>query len=156
MTDAPAAATRAYMPPAQSVEWETPADLFAALEREFGPFELDPAATAANAKAPHWYGPGSVEAPDGLNESWLWAKRIYINPPYGGGAQSVGREGRARSAPRLPRRDASAGAHRRRVVPRPRLPEAERRGAVHARPRSLRPQRHARAVPEHDRRVPTA
>lgn len=37
-------------------EWATPQDLFDKLNAEFGPFDLDPCATAKNAKCAKWYG----------------------------------------------------------------------------------------------------
>lgn len=59
-------------------EYATPPELIAELEAEFGPFELDPAATAANAKAPRYYD----RDVDGLSQPW--AGRVFVNPPYGG------------------------------------------------------------------------
>ncbi len=61
----------------KSDEWPTPAWLVDALADEFGPFDLDPAATAGNAKAPAWY----IAADDGL--SLPWSGRVWLNPPYG-------------------------------------------------------------------------
>lgn len=58
-------------------EWETPQDVFGALDEEFGPFDLDPCATAENAKCPHYY----TEEDDGL--SLPWRGRVFVNPPYG-------------------------------------------------------------------------
>jgi phage N-6-adenine-methyltransferase len=58
-------------------EWSTPPDFFAKVEEEFGPFDLDPCATAENAKAPKFY----TKADDGLFKSW--AGRVWMNPPYG-------------------------------------------------------------------------
>lgn len=71
---------------ADSVEWETPPKLFAALEARYGPFTLDPAATAANAKAPSYF----TSAEDGLKQRWnqpegLRQGRVWLNPPYGRG-----------------------------------------------------------------------
>jgi len=60
-----------------SSEHPTPQWLVDQLAREFGKFDLDPAATAANAKAPRFY----AEADDGLSQPW--AGRIFLNPPYG-------------------------------------------------------------------------
>jgi phage N-6-adenine-methyltransferase len=63
-------------------EWSTPAWLVAQLAAEFGPFDLDPAATAANAKAPVFY----TAADDGLAQPWKG--RVFMNPPYG---RTIGR-----------------------------------------------------------------
>ena len=60
-----------------SSEHPTPQWLVDQLAREFGPFDLDPAATAANAKAPRFY----TRDQDGLSQPW--AGRIWLNPPYG-------------------------------------------------------------------------
>lgn len=60
-----------------SPEWSTPAWLVRQLAGEFGPFDLDPAATAENAKAPVFYTAGD----DGLAQ--LWKGRVWLNPPYG-------------------------------------------------------------------------
>jgi phage N-6-adenine-methyltransferase len=66
-----------------TVEWETPSDLFAELEREFGPFTLDPCATPENAKAPRYF----TWQDDGRHQSWA-NERVFMNPPYG---REVGR-----------------------------------------------------------------
>jgi phage N-6-adenine-methyltransferase len=72
--------TSAYMLAATSSatpEWPTPQWLVDQLAAEFGPFDLDPASTAANAKAPMFY----TEADDGLSQPWKG--RVWLNPPYG-------------------------------------------------------------------------
>lgn len=56
--------------------WETPWELVRSLEEEFGPFRLDPAATAENRKAPCWWD----EADDGLRQ--IWEGPVFCNPPY--------------------------------------------------------------------------
>lgn len=56
--------------------WETPWELVRDLEREFGPFNLDPCATRDNAKAPNWFD----ESQDGLIQ--VWRGRVFCNPPY--------------------------------------------------------------------------
>jgi phage N-6-adenine-methyltransferase len=61
----------------RSCEWETPPDLFAALAHRFGGLDLDPAATAANAKCERYF----TRAEDGLAQSWTG--RVWLNPPYG-------------------------------------------------------------------------
>lgn len=50
-----------------SVDWPTPAKLYAALDAEFG-FTLDPCPLGGGA--------------DGLKKSWA-GERVYCNPPYG-------------------------------------------------------------------------
>lgn len=60
-----------------SPEWPTPRAFFDALNREFGPFDLDPASNAANAKAPMFY----TAEDDGLAQPWKG--RVWLNPPYG-------------------------------------------------------------------------
>lgn len=60
-----------------SPEWPTPQWLVDQLAAEFGPFDLDPAATASNAKAPAFY----TRADDGLAQRWKG--RVWLNPPYG-------------------------------------------------------------------------
>lgn len=62
----------------KSMDWATPVALMAQLEEIYGPFTLDPCATAENAKAPTFYTP----AENGLTHSWA-GHRVYMNPPYG-------------------------------------------------------------------------
>lgn len=57
--------------------WETPPEVFAALNAEFG-FTLDVAATASNAKCDRYFD----EAIDGLSQEWAPAV-CWMNPPYG-------------------------------------------------------------------------
>ncbi len=66
-------------------DWETPDELICILNREFGVFDLDPAATLDNRKAKCWYGPDQADPDerDGLTCSW-WGN-VYVNPPYGRG-----------------------------------------------------------------------
>lgn len=58
-------------------EWETPEEVFIPLSKEFGPFDLDPAADSRNARAPKFY---SIEQ-NGLAKEWTG--RVWLNPPYG-------------------------------------------------------------------------
>jgi len=58
-------------------DWPTPQDFFDRVAKEFGPFDLDPCASAENAKAPKFY----TQADDGLAQSW--SGRVWMNPPYG-------------------------------------------------------------------------
>lgn len=59
-------------------DWPTPQWLVDKLAAEFGPFDLDPAASPDNAKAPRF----CTEADDGLAQPWKG--RVFLNPPYGG------------------------------------------------------------------------
>jgi phage N-6-adenine-methyltransferase len=61
----------------ESNEWATPQKLFDEIAQEFGPFDLDAAATADNAKAPKFY----TQQTDGLSQ--FWNGRVWCNPPYG-------------------------------------------------------------------------
>jgi len=80
---------------AVSSEWETPPQLFARIEARYGPFDLDPAATLANAKAPIFY----TAANDGLKLPWnhyggerpgrMRHGRVFLNPPYGRGVTQL-------------------------------------------------------------------
>src|SRR5882672_3653911 len=57
-------------------EWQTPPDLFAALDREFG-FVRDVCATRANRQCAGYFS----RAQDGLRQRWKGA--CWMNPPYG-------------------------------------------------------------------------
>lgn len=59
-----------------SDEWETPAELFNALNLEFG-FTLDPCATDSNFKTRRYF----TRAENGLLKSWA-NQTVYVNPPY--------------------------------------------------------------------------
>lgn len=56
----------------ESVDWATPADFYALLDKEFR-FDLDP--------CPLY---GARTRPDGLSIDWT-GRRVYCNPPYGDG-----------------------------------------------------------------------
>jgi site-specific DNA-methyltransferase (adenine-specific) len=60
--------------------WPTPQWLVDQLAEEFAPggFDLDPAATAENAKALRFF----TESVDGLAQPWH-ARAVWCNPPYG-------------------------------------------------------------------------
>ena len=60
----------------RSDEWETPQELFDALDREFN-FTIDVCATDTNAKCSNYYSP--VE--DSLSQ--VWDGVCWCNPPYG-------------------------------------------------------------------------
>jgi site-specific DNA-methyltransferase (adenine-specific) len=61
-----------------SDEWATPHCFFDRCAKEFGPFDLDPCATAQNAKAARYF----TQADNGLAQPWAPA-RVWMNPPYG-------------------------------------------------------------------------
>jgi phage N-6-adenine-methyltransferase len=69
--------SRYYRTPISSSEWPTPQWLVDQLAEEFGPFDLDPAATVDNAKAPTYF----TVLEDGLAQPW--SGRVFCNPPYG-------------------------------------------------------------------------
>lgn len=60
-----------------SVEWETPQELFDSLNEEFH-FTLDPCSTDLNAKCQKHY----TKEQDGLAQDWS-GEIVYCNPPYG-------------------------------------------------------------------------
>lgn len=57
-------------------DWETPQDLFDALNKEFG-FTLDPCADDSNHKCAKYY----TKEQDGLARSWA-GETVFCNPPY--------------------------------------------------------------------------
>lgn len=61
----------------KKLDWCTPADFFAELDREFH-FNLDPAATDKSAKCAKYFTP----ADDGLKMDW-GGSCVFCNPPYG-------------------------------------------------------------------------
>lgn len=58
-------------------DWETPPDLFADLDREFG-FSLDPCATDSTAKCQRYF----TREQNGLAQDWS-GETVFMNPPYG-------------------------------------------------------------------------
>lgn len=71
--------TKAVMFSSSTGEHETPQDLFDQLNEEFH-FNLDPCATAKNAKCKNYY----TIKEDGLSRSWH-GQTVFVNPPYGKG-----------------------------------------------------------------------
>src|SRR3990167_4969541 len=59
-----------------SVEWATPQSFYDYINTYFDPFDLDPAATDENHKAPAYY----TKEQDGLRQPWFG--KVFINPPY--------------------------------------------------------------------------
>ena len=64
----------------KSEDWETPAWLIEEIDAKYGEFDLDPAATAANAKARNYF----TKEQDGLKQDWRG--NVFVNPPYGRGS----------------------------------------------------------------------
>ena len=58
-------------------EWPTPQAFYDECNAEFGPFDLDPCATAESAKCAKFY----TESDDGLSKEWVG--KVWMNPPYG-------------------------------------------------------------------------
>lgn len=62
-----------------SEEWYTPTALFDEFNCRWGPFTLDPCATAKSAKCTRFY----TREDNGLVVPW--SGRVFVNPPYGHG-----------------------------------------------------------------------
>lgn len=71
------AMTRPYMPQSARSDWATPQWLFDQLAAEFGPFDLDAAASSENAKCAKYF----TKEENGLGP--VWKGRVWLNPPYG-------------------------------------------------------------------------
>ena len=71
--------------------WETPPAIYEALNRDFGPFDVDLTADAQRHLCPVWFGPDSnVGAFDALTADWGTAgTNGYSNPPYGRFIQQI-------------------------------------------------------------------
>lgn len=61
----------------KSDNWPTPQKFFDDLNKEFGPFDLDPCASKENAKCEKYF----TALDDGLTKEWRG--RVWMNPPYG-------------------------------------------------------------------------
>lgn len=63
---------------------ETPPPVFAKLNADFGPFQLDLCADPKRHLCEKWFGPGSDLAVDALHANWRsHGTSGYANPPYG-------------------------------------------------------------------------
>lgn len=62
-----------------STEWGTPQYLFDTLNKQYGEFTLDAAASVSNHKCDKYY---TIED-DALTQTW--EGRVFLNPPYGRG-----------------------------------------------------------------------
>jgi len=60
----------------QRQDWATPTDIYEDLNQRYGPFTLDAAASAENAKCARYW----TEADDALTKPWTG--RTFCNPPY--------------------------------------------------------------------------
>lgn len=65
--------------------WETAPLIFEALNRDFGPFDIDLCADAKRYLRTIWFGPGSLVGEfDALTALWyIYGENGYGNPPYG-------------------------------------------------------------------------
>ena len=64
--------------------WETSPDVFAKLNDDFGPFDVDLFADEKRALCGVWFGPGSKQLEDALTPEWFhFGSNAYGNPPYG-------------------------------------------------------------------------
>lgn len=75
MSDFTGSGGAAYM--SNRMDWETPTDLFAKLDDEFG-FTLDAAASASNHKCAKYY-----TAEDSAFDHEWGGETVFCNPPYG-------------------------------------------------------------------------
>jgi DNA (cytosine-5)-methyltransferase 1 len=75
--------------------WRTPPEVFAMLNKQYGPFTLDAAANEENHLCEYWYGPGSFIGEDALACSWSDGRRlgpnprVFCNPPYNKTAEFI-------------------------------------------------------------------
>ena len=71
--------TQQVMFSSKSNDWETPQHFYDKLNKEFGPFTLDPCATEKSTKvSEHYFTPSD----DGLFQDWD-GQTVFMNPPYG-------------------------------------------------------------------------
>ena len=71
--------TQEVMFSSKSNEWETPQHFYDKLNKEFGPFTLDPCATEETTKVSENY---FTQADNGLLQDWD-GQTVFMNPPYG-------------------------------------------------------------------------
>jgi DNA N-6-adenine-methyltransferase (Dam) len=71
----------------RSDDWPTDPAYMARLVERFGTFDLDPCATAENAKATRYF----TREEDGLAQTWTG--RVFVNPPLRQGDRRVAAEG---------------------------------------------------------------
>src|SRR5690348_14504237 len=80
--------------------WETAPAVFAKLNADFGPFDVDLTADAARHHCPIWFGPDSPLGEfDALTANWhVRGERGFSNPPYGPFVPRILRVAKAQAA----------------------------------------------------------
>lgn len=72
-----------------NAKWQTPPEVYAKLQMDFGPFDVDLFADESNHLEPMWFGPGSYvpaieDCTDALTVDWhAYGRSGFGNPPYG-------------------------------------------------------------------------
>lgn len=71
--------------------WQTPPAVFAKLDADFGPFDIDVCADEERALCPLWFGADSpVNEYDARTARWAgWGMNGFCNPPYGRFVQDI-------------------------------------------------------------------
>lgn len=83
-------ATNQDDPEGGNSRWETPPAVFARLNEQYGPFDVDLTADASNHLCEKWFGPGSPIAIDCFDVNWADHGHIgYSNPVYGPFVQRI-------------------------------------------------------------------
>lgn len=81
--------------------WETAPAVFAKMNEDFGPFDIDLTADRQRHLCRLWFGPDSPvdEREDALVADWhVWGKNGYSNPPYGPFVQRILAKAKAQAA----------------------------------------------------------
>ena len=80
--------SNAYYNKSETVEWGTPQQFFDNMNKRFGPFTLDAAASRKNHKCKHYF----TKSDDALSRRWIkpivtsnHTNIVWCNPPYGHG-----------------------------------------------------------------------
>ena len=74
--------TKLVMFSSKTGDWETPQEFFDKLNWRFGPFDLDPCASAQSTKCAKFF----TEQEDGIAQEWTH-HTAFVNPPYGRGIE---------------------------------------------------------------------
>jgi phage N-6-adenine-methyltransferase len=80
--------SRTDAPHADNACWQTPPEVFAKLQNDFGPFDIDLFADEENHLLPRWFGPSDSNMCSGIDDAlalrWIdYGFSGYANPPYG-------------------------------------------------------------------------